>query len=100
TQWYDGASTEADAARISIVPPQAKAAVDARLIGTNPHIKPPSVVVTLIEVPAQQPNPLKCKKHFHRKKVKGKVRCVKIHKKHHPHRHHPKRGPRAVAIGH
>ncbi len=35
--------------------------------------------------PIVKPTPLKCKKGFRRKSVRGKVRCVKKHKKH---RHH------------
>lgn len=86
-QWYDDASSEAQATRITIAPPQTRTGVDAHLLGFL-HPKPPGVVVTPIKVPTQRPKQLKCKKHFHRRKVKGKVRCVKAHRKHHPRHHH------------
>jgi hypothetical protein len=35
-----------------------------------------------------QPQPLHCRKGFHKKRVKGKARCVKRHRKH---RHHRKK---------
>jgi hypothetical protein len=35
---------------------------------------------------AKRPKPLKCKKGFHKKRAHGKVRCVKVKRKHRPHR--------------
>ncbi len=35
---------------------------------------------------ATSPKPLRCRKHFRAKKVNGKRRCVKVHKKHRRHR--------------
>jgi hypothetical protein len=76
--------------------------IDAQLVRgpeTFPNRRPPGlppVVVTLIE---RQPTqmPLRCRKHFRKKWVKGKRRCVKIHKKHRGQRH--RRGAHAAATG-
>ncbi len=82
-QWYDGVATAAQATAITITPPQARTGVDAHLV--HYPVDPPRgldpVQVTIL--PAPRP-PLKCRKGWHKKRVKGKVRCVKKHK----HRHH------------
>lgn len=98
-QWYDGASSATQATRIAIAPPQTRAGVDARLVSFVPHPKPPVVVVRLIEGLGPANRPPKCRKHFVKRKVKGQVRCVKVHRKRHHHRHHPERGPRAGTTG-
>lgn len=62
--------------------------MDARLLSTwDPWHRSPRVIVTLVEASPGTPKPIKCKKGFRRKKVKGKVRCVKVHKKRNRHRH-------------
>jgi hypothetical protein len=86
-QWYDGATSAAQATPITISPPETRTGVDARLLSTlDPQHRSPRVIVTLVERPPVKPQPIKCKKGFRRKKVKGKVRCVKVHKKRHHHR--------------
>jgi hypothetical protein len=99
-QWYDGVASLAQATAITIAPPQMRADVDAALIHypVDPPRKPETVKVTLIPTTPPTPPPLKCKKGFRRKWVKGTQRCVKIHKKHH--RHKGGYGPHAVATGH
>jgi hypothetical protein len=97
-QWFDGASSAAGATQITISPPQTRTGVDARLLSMlDPWHRSPRVVVSLLETtPAKpKPKPTKCKKGFRRKKVKGKVRCVKVHKKRNKHRHRRGRGSRA-----
>lgn len=91
-QWYDGATSAAGATPITISPPQTRTGVDARLLSTlDPQQRSPRVIVTLVESPPAQSKPIKCKKGFRRKKVKGRVRCVKLHKK----RRHHRRGQRS-----
>jgi hypothetical protein len=94
-QWFDGASSAAGATQITISPPQTRAGVDARLLSTlDPWHRSPRVVVSLVETTPSKPAPIKCKRGFRRKKVKGKVRCVKVHKKRHKHRRGRERGGR------
>lgn len=93
-QWYDGASSAAQATPITIAPPQTRTGVDARLLSTlDPWHRSPRVVVSLVETTPVEPKPpIKCKKGFRRKKVKGKARCVKAHKKRNRHRRGHGRG--------
>jgi hypothetical protein len=48
---------------------------------------PPAAVSTGSPGSAPAPTPLRCKKHWRRKKVGGRVRCVKPHRKRHHRRH-------------
>jgi hypothetical protein len=95
TQWWDEAPTAAQATPIAIAPPQARTGIDADLIG--PAVRPPKP-------------PLHCKRHFRKRKVKGKARCVRRHRHKHRRRHggsvarsgglgapHPKGGASASA---
>lgn len=81
-EWWQGAPTVATAAPISIAPPETRTGIDGHLPDRYPKPKPEPIQVSLIPRP-QLPNPpKKCKKGFHKKKVKGKVRCVRKHKRH------------------
>ena len=95
-QFYNGKSTFATADVISLGVGATRGGVDAALLkkGTSlPPSLPPRVVVPVLGNPVKKaPH---CKKAFRKRKVKGKVRCVK-HKKHH-HRKHHARG-RALVI--
>lgn len=97
-QYYNGKPTFAAADRLTSAGPTEFTGIDAQLVRgpeTFPDRRPPALLpvqVTLLERPA--PKPLHCKKHFRKKFVKGKQRCVKVHKKHR-HGH----GPHAVATG-
>ncbi len=95
-QWWQGASTRADATPIVIAPPETRAGIDGQLPAKYQPPGPEPLKVTLLPGPPN-PKPLHCKKGFHKKFVKGKRRCVKVHKKHHSHSR--KQGPRAVATG-
>jgi Carboxypeptidase regulatory-like domain len=80
TQFYNGKSTLAAADTLSLVPPNI-------LNGIDGHIgSPPALVPTPLPIPAK-PKSLKCKKHFHKKKVNGKVKCVRIRAKGRRHHH-------------
>ena len=96
-QFYDGVSSEAEATRITIGPPDTRTGVDARLVTYIERPKPQPIVVSIFPTP-RPALPLHCKKGFHKKWVKGKRRCVRVHKKHH--RHSGGHGPHAVATGH
>ena len=98
-QWYDGVASLAQATAIMIAPPETRASVDAALIHypVDPPRKPETVKVTLIPTTPSSAPPLKCKKGFHKKWVKGRQRCVRVHKKHR--RNKGGHGPHAVATG-
>ena len=98
-QYYNGKPTFAAADHLTSAGPTEFTGIDAQLVrarkpsrtGACPTLPP--TIVTLIERPP--PQPLRCRKHFRKKSVKGKRRCVKIHKKRHRHGH----GPHAHATG-
>ncbi len=84
-QWWQGADTAAEATPIVITPPATHTGIDGQ--ATSPfwpqEPKDPNAgggVVTPPPPPVARPKPKPCKKGFHRKKVKGKKRCVRKHK--------------------
>lgn len=79
-QWWKGAATKAEATPITIHPPETLTGIDGQLAIWRPESKPEPIQVTLIPTP--KPPPKKCRKGFHKKKVKGKVKCVRKHKRH------------------
>jgi hypothetical protein len=89
-QYYNGKPTFAEADRIGGPGPGVYTGIDARLV-KGPEVfprKPPafSQPVGITPVAWPNPQPLKrCRKGYHRKKVRGKSRCVRSHKhrKHH-----------------
>jgi hypothetical protein len=111
TQFWDNQTTLAAANPIALDPGQATSGVDAHLVSSGPVVQPPVIQPPVIQPPApgggttiivvnmppatgssppvviQKPaGPAKrCRKGFVRKKVKGRVRCVKRrkHRRHH-----------------
>jgi Carboxypeptidase regulatory-like domain len=92
SQYYDGVRSRAEAATIPLIAPAAVGGIDASL--SAPSVLPPPAPAPLvasaivaapptIAVPA--PKKATCKKGYRKKKVKGKVRCVK------PATHKPKK---------
>ena len=85
-QWWQGASTMAEADPIVLTPPETRTGVDGQ--ATSPWGFPPprddpnmwSGTVNPSSPPLGKP-PKKCKKGFHRKLVKGKRRCMPKHRK-------------------
>ncbi len=87
TQYFHGVANRSEAQTISLIAPAAATGVDASL-QAPPTPAPPPVppVAPVAIVPAAPPvavPPVKkgCKKGFRKQKVKGKTRCVKLHKK-------------------
>lgn len=78
-QWWQGAATMAAATPIEIVPPVTFTGIDGQLPPLF-RSKPDPIQVSF--VPRPKPPPKKCRKGFHKKKVKGKKRCVRKHKRH------------------
>jgi hypothetical protein len=99
-QYYNGKPTFAEADVLGSAGTAVFSGIDAHLV-RGPEVFPPKpvapqpLIVTLVERPA--PKPLRCRKHFHKKWVKGRYRCVRKHRKSHRHSH--KRGPHAVTTG-
>ncbi len=82
-QWWNGKASKADATPIVVAPPQTATGIDAQLISYFERPKPDPIRVSIIpRFDAPKPPPRKCRKGFHKKKVKGKVRCVRKHKRH------------------
>jgi hypothetical protein len=102
SQYYDGVGNRAEATTISVLAPEMIGGVDATL-STPPEPAPPapapfvSSPITAAAVPIAEPKPrvVGCKKPKRKKKVGGKVRCMKParqkKKKHTKHKH--QKGP-------
>jgi len=95
-QWWNGVSSASAATPISFAPPQSVTGIDAQLVNRFPRPKPDPIQVTILPTPKAPPK--KCRRGFHKKKVKGKVRCVRTRKqnngnvhKQHSHRLAPTR---------
>ncbi len=83
TAFYRGVTAFAAATPLTISPPQVLTGIDGEVVNQFPHTGTP-IQVTLVPVPRQ----LRCRHGFHKKKVRGKPHCVRVHKKrHHHHRH-------------
>jgi hypothetical protein len=89
TQYYEGSETRAGATALALTAPQTRSDVDAALLTTfapPPPQPPPPAPNTAIPVPTIVPPPpekrktKKCRKGYRKRKVKGTVRCVKVHK--------------------
>jgi hypothetical protein len=88
-QYYNGKPTFAAADTLSSTGPNIFTGIDARLERGSDPVKPrPPVTVVDPSIwgpgpPAKaRKHPLHCKKGFRKQRVKGKPRCVKVHKKH------------------
>lgn len=94
-QYYDGKPNFAAADVLTGAVPTVFAGIDARLEPGDDPVKP-QPVPTLAQPswqppPAFRKPPLRCKKKgFKKRRVKGKPRCVKVHKR--KRKHHRKRG--------
>jgi hypothetical protein len=85
-QWWQGAPTRADATPITIAPPETRTGIDGRLPKRFESHPPDPIQVSLIPGPPPVRGS-RCRKGFHKKRVKAKVRCVR--RRHHGHQHAP-----------
>ena len=80
-QWWNGASTMAEADPIEIAAPESRTGIDGQATSPFwPQEPQPEPAVTVIPPPPpvfKKPPPRKCKKGFRKKRAGGKVRCVK-----------------------
>ncbi|HVY96935.1 MAG TPA: carboxypeptidase-like regulatory domain-containing protein [Solirubrobacterales bacterium] len=93
-QYFEDKPTFAAADRIDATQPGIYGEVDAHLV-RGPEVFPrpggssgpgPAPVASAPPLVAPKPKSLHCRKHFRAKKVKGKRRCVRVHKRHGRHR--------------
>ena len=94
TQWWNGQPNFATATPIGVAAGATVTGIDGSL-GPGPVLTPPptapsSPPAAAIVKPKPKIVPLKCKRGFAKKKVKGKVRCVKRHRPKHHRKHHSK----------
>jgi len=87
TEFWDNQTTLAAANLIPLSPGQTAGGINAQL-GTLPA--PPVITPPAANPPVVHHRKRKCRRGFRKKRVKGKVRCVKVHK----HRKHRKHGTR------
>jgi len=84
TQFYNGKPTLAAADTLSLEAPKAVTGIDAHLLSSAPAVISPAPNTAPL-IPTH-PKRHKCRKHFKKKKVGGKVRCVRVHHKRKHHR--------------
>jgi Carboxypeptidase regulatory-like domain len=110
TQFWDNQTTLASATPISLGLSQAISGIDAHLASSTPVVQPPAgggtTTIIINMPPAINPPPAvttetkkprkHCRRGFVRKKVKGKVRCVK--RRNHRHRRHAHSSAGAAAL--
>ena len=83
-QWWQGVSLKAEATPLEITPPETRSGIDGQV--RRPYREPlpeGPPLVTYEAKPAKKPGLPKCRKAFHRRKVAGKSRCVRKHRKSH-----------------
>jgi hypothetical protein len=91
-QYFSGAATFALATPVTVVAPAVTTGINARLISRKaPPVVPPPPAATPISKPPKK----HCRKGLKRIKVKGKERCVRIHRQ----RHHGRGGKRQRLYG-
>lgn len=89
TVWWNGATSFATASPIAITPPAIVSGIDGAL-GPPPVVQvvTPTVLPTTPIQKKVAPKPIRCRKGFAKRKIHGKVRCVRTHKViRHKHRH-------------
>lgn len=96
TQFFNGKTTLGAADTLSLGSGSVIGGVDARL-GPPPPTSPPALGPPPVAFSVTKPKPKRCKAGFKRKKVRGKVRCVRVHR--HKRRHH-RAGPHRLGSAH
>jgi hypothetical protein len=81
TEFWDNQTTLAAANLIGLSAGQSTGGINAAL-GTLP-VSPPAFTPPAAKPPFVPPRKRKCRRGFRKKRVKGKVRCVKVRRRHH-----------------
>lgn len=80
--FYEGATSFASATRLTVAPPQVLTGIDGEVVNELPPPETVKVFLTPVQPPIVSPGqPRRCRKGFRKRRVKGKVRCVKVHKR-------------------
>jgi hypothetical protein len=88
TRFYNEQSTLAAANPINLIAPNAAAGINAHLQAPSAPVKPAAPSVPVLSTPIKKTQRgLHCHAGFKKKKVKGKLRCVKAHKRRHHKKH-------------
>ncbi|HEX6665484.1 MAG TPA: hypothetical protein VF081_02685 [Solirubrobacterales bacterium] len=84
TQFFNNQPTLASADPLSLAVPEVRVGVDAHLALSHPSspLQPPTISPALVKPKPRHRPPKRCRPGFRKKKVMGKRRCVKAHKKH------------------
>ncbi len=87
-QWWEGKATRAEAKSLLLPANGGAIEINANLLPPAPPLKPVTTPIPTITMPAPIATKpaLKCKKHFRKKTIHGKARCVRVKKK--PKGHH------------
>jgi len=100
TQYFGGSPDRAGATVLALSAPELRTGVDAALATARaaaPPAEPPPAPSVAIALPTVLPGPVarppkKCRKGFRKRRVEGRVRCVKVRREHDRHKHrHPTR---------
>lgn len=91
TQYFSGSADRAGATILDLNAPQPRTGVDAALLTSRvapPPLEPPAAPDVAVAAPPVLPPPVaktpkKCRKGFKKRKIKGKVKCVRVHRRHH-----------------
>lgn len=91
-QYFDRKPTLAEANPLEITAPEIRTGIDGFLQPEHPVSLPATPTVKSVIASARSPHRarLRCRPGFRKKKVSGKQRCVKVHKRKHK-RHHRRR---------
>lgn len=85
-EWWQGAGARAQATPLALAAPSTTTGIDGRASRPYepPPPAPPASSGSIAPISALSPNPrtVRCRKGFHRKRVKGKLRCVRKHRHH------------------
>jgi hypothetical protein len=81
TRFYDEQTTIAAANTINLLAPSSVSGVDAQIVPSEPSTAVPPPTVTLLQPPNPHPKRLHCRHGFKKKRVHGKQRCVRVHKR-------------------
>jgi hypothetical protein len=80
-RFYDEQTSIAAANPINLLAPSLVSGVDARILPSKPSTAVPPPTVTLLQPPSTHPRHLHCRRGFKKKRVHGKQRCVRAHRK-------------------
>lgn len=80
--FYKDATSFASATRLVMTPPEVLTGIDGAVVNERPPVETVKVFLNPAQPPIVSPGqPRRCRKGFRKRRVKGKVRCVKVQKR-------------------